>query len=787
MKVRTRLALGLFLVLGSPLAGAAVFTNIATQPASLPNGVVNSVDYSQDGTLMAVATTIGGYIFSISGNGAGATYSNLSFIAGAGTSGVNAIRFSPDSQYACIAGTASTGTGALKIASRGAGFGDALESQPPKFINASATDCGWSPDSGYFAVTTVAGNASALRIYTVPGVQFPSSYGWIPTNVSPTSTHALSWATGDYLAVGTGATPFFQVYNFSGDQQMFLAYQAPTNLPAASIGEVKFSSNGALLAIASFPGGAGTDFKVYDFAPGSTPVLSQHASLSGCAVNSAGGLTWVNDPIISYVALSCSTSSFRLYSLSGGTFTQITGTNAFDTGPFGTMHLLGSGYSGNVKNLVVGSSNRTMIYSLGTPNAPTAIRVTSQRVADNTGACQLVNWTAPSAGVAPTGYSTFLHTGDPVPSLTSPMNASGQWVYEGHVDATSLNQTTCHMTFAQDQWWAVAGTTAGGEGVPGGPSNNTTVSGPPSFVKATAGSTSLIVVNWSAGIAANGSATGWSVFSKVSPEGTPSYALNASGYSFAGHVDQPLHQFNVTSLTTNTTYCFRVESTNASAWGEGDISFTTACATTGNVTLPPVLSGVYVPCSTFALSWTLPNGTIDGYRIDQSTPFLPFVNRSFFVPPDGNFTLRQLNVSFPQISGELDYAAFAHSPAGYSASSNIVNFTPPTVSTIGDCGLQWGGTSASDFAAQAGITVSAAQVMVSIFLIVMGAGIGLVAMGNGAGVVGGVGAAMLLSVALGLIPTWAIMFTLVAGAALGVVGAVISSGQRALNRGGLGR
>lgn len=426
------------------------------------------------------------------------------------------------------------------------------------------------------------------------------------------------------------------------------------------------------------------------------------------------------------------------------------------------------------------------LYDVGVaPQIPTALGVVSEPHVGAGGACQLVNWTAPAAGHAPTGYSVFLHSGDPLPSLVNPMNSSAQWVYTGHVDG--LSKDTCFMAWASNQWWAVVATNAAGEGIAGGPKNNTTVAGPPNFVQATATNTTLVHVNWSVSFEPNSSATGWSVFSKVSPEGSPSWPLNASGYAFEGHVDQPTHQFDVTSLTTGATYCFRVEGTNASAWGEGDISGTVACATTGNITLPPVLSGVYVPCSTFALSWSLPNGTIDGYRIDQSAPSLPFVNRSLFVPPDGNFSLRLLNVSFPQVSGELDYAAFAHSPLGYSASSNVVNFTPPAVSTIGDCGLQWGGQSQSDFAAQAGISVPAAQSMVSIFLIVMGAGIGLVAMGNGAGVVGGVGAGMLLSVALGLIPPWAVMFALVAGAALGIVGAMLGMGLRKVNRGGLGR
>jgi len=426
------------------------------------------------------------------------------------------------------------------------------------------------------------------------------------------------------------------------------------------------------------------------------------------------------------------------------------------------------------------------LYALKTtPVAPTNVNVVAVPKTDGTGACVDLSWTASdsTAAAAATGYSIFQKQDGSGPA-TSPMNLS-VYSYVGHVNGTSSSR--CGLASGAAMHYRIVPTNTNGEGDASADATNTTVAGMPSYVNAVPSNTTVVKVNWTIDQFIKKS-TGYSIFYKVSPEGVVAWPLNSSGYSYFGHVDDPTYQVNVTSLSTSTNYCFRVESTNASANGEGDVGTTAACATTGNITLPPVLSGNFVPCQTFALSWTQPIGSIDGYRIDQSTPYLPFVNRSFFVPPDGNFTLRELNVSFPQISGELDYAAFAHSPAGgYSASSNVVNFTPQKVSTIGDCGLQWGGTGASDFATQAGISVSAAQVMVSIFLIVMGAGIGLVAMGNGAGVVGGVGAGMLLSLALGLVPSWAVMFALVVGAALGIVGAMLSVGQRKLQRGGLGR
>ncbi len=180
----------------------------------------------------------------------------------------------------------------------------------------------------------------------------------------------------------------------------------------------------------------------------------------------------------------------------------------------------------------------------------------------------------------------------------------------------------------------------------------------------------------------------------------------------------------------------------------------------------PVLAGAYVPCVTFALNWSAPNlAGLSGYRLYRNSSAYPVANRTFIIPPEGNFTLRLLNdTPYPQISAALSYRVVGVNASGNaSPDSNVVNFTPPVISTVGDCGLAFGGMSEAEFLAMAGLTganADALGILLSIILVLVGAAIGFAVMSAG-GAVMGAGSGMLLSVAFGYLPLWAIMFVLV--------------------------
>lgn len=217
--------------------------------------------------------------------------------------------------------------------------------------------------------------------------------------------------------------------------------------------------------------------------------------------------------------------------------------------------------------------------------------------------------------------------------------------------------------------------------------------------------------------------------------------------------------------------------TSGDAGGTKQVSF----FQTSNTAFPPgagVAAGAYVPCVTFALNWTLPSGDgIDSYNVTRSTAW---GNASFLIPPRGNFTLRLFNDTFPPVSGNVTYRVSAHSSGGWGASSNQVNFTPPNVSTIGSCGLIWGGDRDA-LAATAGISADALGTTISIVLVIVGTGLGFAITGRGFGAAAGAGAGLLGSIGLGLMPLWSVMLVVVL-----VVGGffLAASGSRAARRAG---
>lgn len=218
------------------------------------------------------------------------------------------------------------------------------------------------------------------------------------------------------------------------------------------------------------------------------------------------------------------------------------------------------------------------------------------------------------------------------------------------------------------------------------------------------------------------------------------------------------------TLSNSETYSFHNNGTVPSTSGlkayyDFEGNFTASAPTV------PVLSGVFVPCGTFALNWTESGGfpAPAAYEVSRSSP--AGGNWSFLVPPNGNFTLRLFNDTFPQVNATFSYVVRANNTVGWSAYSNVVMFTPPEIVTIGDCGLQWGGFSQEELADLAHITPASLDILFSIIWILIGAGIGFLITGGGGGTSFGAAVGVVFSIALDLIPEWAIMFVVILFAA----------------------
>lgn len=406
-------------------------------------------------------------------------------------------------------------------------------------------------------------------------------------------------------------------------------------------------------------------------------------------------------------------------------------------------------------------------YVTNFPVAPGTPTVVPSPVVDGSGGCIFVNWTA-AAGA--TGYNVYTSTS--THAAVSPMNSSA-YAYKGTVGG--LNTTVCGLPSQTTHFVRVVGETSGSEGPASAEGSGSTPTGPPGTPTITPSGNNL-TVNWTAG----SGATGYDVWLKntsVPPAPTRAIPMNGTTWTYAGHVGGL--STTISNVDIHATYCFAIEGTHATT-GEGDVGASNCGSVDTPRPLPPFLTGTYVPCGVFALNWTLPNGTITSYALNR-TGTLP-VNWSYVVPPNGNFTLRVWNDTFPQISGTLSYTAQAVGPGGYSLLSNVVNFTPPAVTTVGECGLAFGGMNATQFAEVSGLsgaTVDAIPLMFSIILIIAGAAIGAVAM-RGAGAAIGAAAGVLLSIAFGYIPLWAIFLAAIVAAGGFFLSRGVAQGSRSL-------
>jgi hypothetical protein len=381
----------------------------------------------------------------------------------------------------------------------------------------------------------------------------------------------------------------------------------------------------------------------------------------------------------------------------------------------------------------------------GTAQQP-APTITPTAVVDGTGACFTLSW---SAVTGATGYNMYVDTISR--PATVPMNSSG-YTYFGTVAGTSFSN--CGLIGGQAYFARIVAEQNGLEAAASAEGSNTTKTGAPGTPTITTSGPNL-TVNWTAGQGANG----YDVFVKntsTPPAPTRAIPMNSTTWLFQGHVGGL--SITVPNVDQHATYCFAIEGTNAIS-GEGDVGPSNCASVLTPRPFPPFLNGTYVPCGVFALNWSLPNGSITSYSLNR-TGTLP-VNRSASVPPYGNYTLREWNDTYPQINGTLSYTAQAVGPGGYSALSNVVNFTPPRVLTNGPCGLAFGGMSEAQLAQTAGLsdaTSEAIPLMLAIVVVLIGIAVGFAAFRNGIGAAGGACAGILVSIGFGYLTMPEVMF-----------------------------
>ncbi len=278
------------------LDSASIWTSLATIPAA-------ATTYTFDSILSAVTD----YDFSLVGN---------TFFETTATSNTVSATTDP-STIPLLAVLSDTNAAAprTKLYSMPAGVLTALSNL--------ATDPGtfqkkpsFSPDGSLLAISRGA-SASNLLLYSNP------QDGTTPTLISGQPNVAMGGngnccafnAAGTFLAGGSTATPWLQVYSISGTTATKLTN--PATLPAASVLAVAFSPDGNFLACAT---GTSPYVHIYSISGTTFTKLSNPATLPPSTVQ---GLAFSPDSSMLACAIPDTSPYVHIYSISGTTFTKL--------------------------------------------------------------------------------------------------------------------------------------------------------------------------------------------------------------------------------------------------------------------------------------------------------------------------------------------------------------------------------------------------------------------------------------------------------------------------------
>jgi WD40 repeat protein len=293
-------------VRGGDFASDVTNWNKQADPATLPAGAGNGVDFSPDNQFMAVAHTTTPFvtIYQISGS----TFTKLSDPATLPAGNATGVAFSRDGQFLAVTHATSpfvtiysiSGTTFTKLAN-------------PGTLPASAgTAAAFSPNSDFMAVTH--GTTPFVTIYSISGTTFTklSDPATLPTGGGLAVDFS---ADGQFLAVGHSTSPFVTIYSISGTT--FTKLSDPGTLPGGNVGGVRFSLASDFLAVTAT---SSPYVIIYSISGTTFTKLSDPATLP---TGSGQGVAFSPDG--QYLAVSHSTSPFvTIYDFATGSPVKIT-------------------------------------------------------------------------------------------------------------------------------------------------------------------------------------------------------------------------------------------------------------------------------------------------------------------------------------------------------------------------------------------------------------------------------------------------------------------------------
>jgi|GEM_PF-678621 len=330
------------------------FTKLAN-PVTLPTGVVFDVDFSPDGTYLAVGSGVTPFLLIYKRSGD--TFTKLANPT-LPPSQVNVTRFSPDGQYLAVGNNASP---SLRIYKR-SGDTFTLLAIPTWAGGTSLLGMGWSSDGAYLSIGATA--SPFLFIYKHSGDTFTLLPAQTTPNASATAGDNPAFSPdGKYLSmtVDSATPPVVVVYKRSGD-----TFTKLSNLPAGPATRGKwasFSPDGQYLAVDSQV----TPYLfIYKQSGDTFSLLPQQATIPG---NNGNAVDFSPDG--KYLVVdSNSDPAFYVYKTDSGIFspaaatTIFTGTSNSDIQPFVYNNLTFAPASGS-PTYSLGSSTMSTFYVNG--------------------------------------------------------------------------------------------------------------------------------------------------------------------------------------------------------------------------------------------------------------------------------------------------------------------------------------------------------------------------------------------------------------------------------------
>ena len=214
------------------------FTNMTIPTSGAASG---KVKFSSDSAYLAVArkTINTPIIYKISGDSFTIISSGSIFPTGAQS--LSDVEFSSDGVYVAV-GADNSNSYVLAVSKRS---GDTFTKLLDVAVAGAVYCIAWSSDGNYLAVGTTA--SPYVTIFKRSGDTFTKLAN--PDVLPPSYVRSITWSPdGAYLAVGTDTSPFILIYKCSGDT--FTKLANPATLPTSAVWGVAYNPVNSYLALA---------------------------------------------------------------------------------------------------------------------------------------------------------------------------------------------------------------------------------------------------------------------------------------------------------------------------------------------------------------------------------------------------------------------------------------------------------------------------------------------------------------------------------------------------------